>query len=170
MRAANISADWPTSASAGTIRWLVDNDYTVDLDDIVATLMSSDVVVMRFIALGQRLLLDFRTNANEGPMVRVVQPVTSVQERYKELRRARPSFDDPERIVAVWWPRFARSLAGSQAWRAVMERVAASGQPGAVTLAEAAMDELVALERAAALDAVRGEGFRTLWSASARRR
>ena len=148
----------------------MDNDYTVDLDDIVATLTSSDVVVMRFIALGQRLLLDFRTTRAEGPMVRVVQPVDSVQERYKELKRIRPGFAAPERIVAVWWPRFASSLRESPAWQAVMERVCAGGFRDSVQEAEAAIDELVALERMAAVHAVRGEGFRTLWSASARLR
>jgi hypothetical protein len=148
----------------------VDNDYTVDLDDIIATIATSDVVVMRFVALGQRLLLDFRANDVEGPLVRVVRPVKSVQERYRDLRKMRPRFSDPERIVAIWWPRFAASLRESPAWQCVLERVSEAGHPAAVRGAQAAIDELVRLERRAARDAVSGEGFRTLWSASARRR
>jgi hypothetical protein len=148
---------------------LVDNDFTVDIDDIVATVASADIVVMRFVALGQRLLLDFRMSAVEGPMIRVVKPVNSVQERYRELRRIRPRFPTPARISAVWWPRFASSLRDSEAWRAVLERASESGFVDSVRAAQLAMDELVALERQAAADAVRGEGFRTLWSASARK-
>jgi hypothetical protein len=148
---------------------LVDNDFTVDLDDIVATLASADVVVMRFVALGQRLLLDFRMNEVEGPLVRVVKPVNSVKERIAELRQTRHRFSDPERISSVWWPRFAASLRESDAWRTVLARAAESGFVDAVRAAEVAMDELVSLERRAAAEAVRGEGFRTLWSASARR-
>jgi hypothetical protein len=146
----------------------VDNDYTIDLDDIVATIASSDVVVMRFVALGQRLLLDFRTTGLEGPMVKVVRPVNSVQERYKDLRHLRPRFNPPDRIVAIWWPRFAASLRESPAWQAVLERVSDTGYPASVREAQAAMDELVSLERRAAFDAVTGEGYRTLWSAQAR--
>jgi hypothetical protein len=152
------------------MRGLVDNDYNVDLDDIIATLTGSDVVVMRFVALGQRLLLDFRASEAEGPLVRVVRPVNSVQERYQELRTLRPRFRDPERIVAVVWPRFARSLRNSPAWLSVLDRLSEAGFASSVREARAAIDELVSLERAATIDAVRGEGFRTLWSASARRR
>jgi len=148
---------------------LVDNDFTVDIDDIVSTLASSDVVVMRFVSVGQRLLADFRMNDVEGPYIRVVRPVKSVQERFRELRKVRPRFADPERISAIWWPRFASSLRESDAWRTVLERASESGFVASVRAAQAAMDELVALERRAAADAVRGEGFKTLWSASARK-
>lgn len=148
----------------------VDNDYTIDADDIAATIRSSDVVVLRFVAVGQRLLLDLRTSESEGPLIRVVRPVSSVQERYKDLRRLRPRFALPERIVALWWPRFARSLAASDVWSEVVARLHTSGHPSAVAGASAAIDELVRLERCATLDAIAGEGYRTLWSASARRR
>jgi hypothetical protein len=152
------------------MRGLVDNDFTVDLDDILATLSSADVVVMRFVSLGQRLLLDFRTDRKSGPVVRVVRPVNSVEERYRELRKIRPGFENPERIVSIWWPRFAGSLRASLAWQAVLDRVSDSGFEDSLCEAEAAIDELVAFERQAARDAVSGNGYRTLWSASAARR
>ncbi len=148
----------------------MDNDFNVDLQDILSSLAGSDVVVMRFVTLGQRLLFDFRNNDVDGPLIRVVEAVTSVEERYRELQRIRPRFPLPERIVAIWWPRFARSLHGSPAWNEVMGRVSDSGYVEAVRSAGAALDELVSLERKAERDAVRGEGFRTLWSAPARLR
>ena len=148
----------------------VDNDYTIDADDIAATIRSSDVVVLRFVAVGQRLLLDFRTSETEGPLVRVVRPVSSVQERYKDLRRLRPRFALPERIVALWWPRFARSLAASSVWSEVNARLRESGYADASAEAASAIEELVRLERCATIDAIVGEGYKTLWSASARRR
>ena len=148
----------------------VDNDYTIDADDIATTIRSSDVVVLRFVAVGQRLLLDFRTSDTEGPLIRVVRPVSSVQERYKDLRRLRPRFPLPERIVALWWPRFARSLAASDVWDGVHARLSASGYAEAIAEASSAIEELVRLERCATVDAIVGEGYKTLWSASARRR
>ena len=101
----------------------MDNDFNVDLQDILSSLATADVVVMRFVTIGQRLLFDFRASGIDGPLVRVVDPVTSVEQRYKDLQRLRPRFPLPERIVAIWWPRFARSLRESSAWLEVMTRI-----------------------------------------------
>ena len=128
------------------------------------------MVSVRFVVLGERLLLDFRTSDVDGPLVKVVPRVRSVQERYESLRKMRPRFDDPPRIISIFWPKFASSLESSGVKDAVLERVSDSGHPDAVRRAAIAFEELVALERARQMDAVQGEGFRTLWSASARLR
>lgn len=146
----------------------MDNDYSGDLDDILSTLRTSEVISIRFVVLGERLLLDFRTSDVDGPLVKVVPRVRSVRERYDSLRKMRPRFEDPERIVSLLWPKFASSLASSGVRDAVLERVSDSGHPDAVRRAAIAFDEVVALEHARQVDAVQGEGFRTLWSASAR--
>lgn len=148
----------------------MDNDYTIDADDIAATIRTSDVIVLRFVVVGQRLLLDFRSSATDGPLLKVVRPVPSVQERYKDLRRLRSQFPLPDRIVALWWPRFARSLAGSSVWAEVTARLRDCGHPGALEQADCVLEELATLERCALREAIAGEGFKTLWSASARRR
>ena len=88
----------------------MDNDFSIDLSEIAATLRTSEVVTLRFVAVGHRLLLDFRCSELDGPMVKVVEPVKSVEERYRTMRRLRPRFAPPEKIVAVWWPRFTASL------------------------------------------------------------
>jgi hypothetical protein len=144
----------------------MDNDFSVDIADITNTIASSEVVVLRFVAVGQRLLLDFRESELDGPMVKVVAPVTSVEERYRELQKLRPRFESPPKIVAVWWPRFVTSLISTGLWDQVMKRVSESGHVGAVRGAEEALAELIAAERATQQAAVRGEGFRTIWSAS----
>jgi hypothetical protein len=148
---------------------VMDNDFSVDLADIAATIKSSEVITIRFIAVGQRLLLDFRCTEIDGPMVRVVSPVKSVEERYRELRKTRPRFAPPEKIEAIWWPRFAKSLDTTGIWRAVMERVSESGHVDAVRQAEEALAEIVQLEHRQQIDAVRGTGFRTLWAASSKK-
>lgn len=125
-----------------------------------------DVLVLRFVAVGQRLLLDFRVSDLDGPLVRVVEPVTSVEERYRELRRLRPRLASPDKIVAIWWPRFVASLRTTGVWDDVMRRVTDGGFVDSVRRAEQAFDELVALERAQQRAAITGDGFRTLWSRS----
>jgi hypothetical protein len=148
----------------------MDNDFSVDLVDIASTIKSGEVLTIRFIAVGQRLLLDFRATEIDGPMVRVVMPVKSVEERYRMLKQARPRFAPPEKIEAIWWPRFAKSLASTGIWKTVMERVTESGHVDAVRLAEDALAELVRLEYEQQREAVRGEGFKTLWAAESRLR
>jgi hypothetical protein len=148
----------------------MDNDFNIDLADISSTIRANDVIVMRFIAVGQRLLLDFRATELDGAMVRVVMPVKSVEERYRDLKQLRPRLSPPEKIVAIWWPRFASSLASTGIWGEVMQRVSDSGHVEAVRRAEETLLELVALERQQQRDAIAGEGFKTLWAASPTRR
>ena len=144
----------------------MDNDYSVDLGDIVNTIRTHDVLVMRFVAVGQRLLLDFRATELDGPLVKVVQPVKSVEERYRELKLIRPRLALPDKIVAIWWPRFTTSLRSTGVWDEVMRRVSDAGHPEAVRRAEEALLELVRIERDHHRAAIRGDGFKTLWSAS----
>jgi hypothetical protein len=148
----------------------MDNDFSIDLGDIASTIRTSDVITMRFVAVGHRLLFDFRSTEIDGPMVRVVEPVKSIEERYRTLKKLRPRFATPEKISALWWPRFAESLRTTGAWDEVMKRVSETGHTEAVRRADAALDELIALERAQQRGAITGDGFKTLWSIRASRR
>lgn len=147
----------------------MDNDFSMDLRDLARTIETNDVVTMRFVTFGKRLLLDFRSTEIDGPLVKVVEPVKSARARYESLKEMRPRFESPEKIVAIAWPRFARSLGATEAWDAVMRRLVDSGHPEAIRAAERALAELQELEIKAQRDAIRGEGFRTLWSTEARR-
>lgn len=144
----------------------MDNDFSVDLAEVAATLGSADVVVLRFMTAPKRILLDFRTSDVDGPYVGVVDPVRSAQERYKDLRRLRPRFELPERIHVIWWPRYVESLRSTDTWDRVRHRVAESGYDPAGCGTESALEQLLELEAALAKSAIRGDGFRTLWSAS----
>ncbi len=148
----------------------MDNDFNIDLVDIASTVGANDVITIRFVAVGQRLLLDFRATEIDGPLIKVVDPVKSVEERYRMLKKLRPRFSSPERIVSIWWSRFAYSLESTGIWAAVMERVTESGHVDAVRSAEETLSELLKLERMQQRDAVRGDGFKTLWSATPSRR
>jgi hypothetical protein len=148
----------------------VDNDYSIDLDEIAATIRTAEVMTMRFVTVGQRLLMDFRATEIDGPMLKLVDPAKSVQQRYASLRQLRPRFEPPEKIVSIWWPRFASSLATTGIWDDVLERVSASGHADAVRGAAESLAALIEMEREQQRHSITGEGFRTLWSASAKRR
>ncbi len=149
----------------------MDNDFNVDLAEIASTVRTHDVVIVRFITVGERLLLDFRATEIDGPLVKLVDPVRSVQDRYRHLRQIRPRFGDPEKIVSVFWPRFARSLEETGVWAEVISRIVETGHPDAIREAEGELALVLGKERAHQRDAVAGsERFRTLWSASPAKR
>jgi hypothetical protein len=144
----------------------MDNDFSIDLADIAATVHTAEVVAIRFVSTSQRLLLDFRSSELDGPMVRVVEPVNTVEERYRSLRRLRPRFPAPEKIVAIWWPRFVSSLESTGIWDEILERVRDAGHPEAIERAHEALASLIELEQEQQRDAITGKGFRTLWAAA----
>ena len=44
-----------------------------------------------------RLLVDFRANANTGPLLKVVARAESVEDRFRSIKRLRPEFAVPDR-------------------------------------------------------------------------
>jgi hypothetical protein len=142
---------------------MMDNDYGIDLAEVMRVIRSADVLMLRFVIVPQRLLLDSRSNELDGPLLKVVPRVSGARERFRELRRLRPRFALPDRITAVQWPHRIDSLKSSGVWEAVRERLGASGFPGAEDQADEVYDELKKLERTEIQNAIRGEGYHTYW-------
>ena len=139
-------------------------EFGIDLEEVRGVIDAAEVLVVRFSITDRRLLVDTRTNDADGPLIRVVPPVTSGEERFKALRALRPGFPPPERILTFQWPRHARSLVESGLWEHLARRVVATGWPGLSGDCDAAIDELLQAERQAEVAAIRGgEGFKTLW-------
>jgi hypothetical protein len=141
----------------------MDNDYGLDLDEVKRVITTADVMMLRFVIVPQRLLLDARSNELDGPMLKVVPRVSGARERFRELRRLRPRFALPDRITAVAWPRRIASLESTGVWTTVSERLAASGFPDAARQAVDIIEELKRLELREMQNAIRGEGYHTYW-------
>jgi hypothetical protein len=141
----------------------MDNDYFLDLDEIIETVRSADVLTFRFVIVSQRLLVDGRYTEIDPPLVKLVSPVASADERFKSLKRLRPRFRLPEKITSIWWPRYVTSLEDNGVWGALAERFAGIGFPEAVRRCEEVLQELKDLERAEVRSAILGEGYRALW-------
>lgn len=141
----------------------MDNDYFLDLNEIIETVRSADVFTFRFVIVSQRLLVDGRHTEIDPPLVKVVSPVASIEERFRNLKRLRPRFRSPEKITSIWWPRYINSLVDSGVWSALVERFAGVGFPEAARRCEEVLQELKDLERVEIRSAVRGQAYRTLW-------
>src|SRR5688500_6689740 len=124
----------------------MDNDFHIDVDEIIRTLQSPEVVTIRFHLIDKRVLIDSRTNAIEGPMVKIVDRVGSAEERFRSLRRLRPRFKLPERLTAIWWPKYVDTLETTGIWRALEERMADTGFPDSVRDCAQVIKDLRVLE------------------------
>ena len=139
-------------------------EFGIDLDEVRRVIDSAEVLVVRFSLTDRRLLIDCRTNETDGPLVRVVPPVASAEERFKALKQMRPRFRSPERIFNLQWPRHARALAESGIWEYMARRVVALGWSGSAGQIEEAWRQLLRAELAVEVAAIRGgEGFKTIW-------
>jgi hypothetical protein len=141
----------------------MDNDYVLNLDDILHTVETADVVRIRFLLLEKRLLIDNRYNEFEGPLIRLVNRSGSSEESFRNLKRMRPRFPLPDKMTAIWWPKYVNTLSTSGVWGAIVARISNTGFTDAITQCEEVLKELRALERQEVRNAISGEGFQTIW-------
>jgi len=144
----------------------MDTEYDLDLEAIIATVRSADVLAFRFVTVSERLLIDNRFSEADPPMVKLVPRAASAKERFKSLKILRPRFRLPDKITAIWWPRYVQGLADNGIWAAIAQRIVDSGYPDAAQECDALFAELKAMERAELHRAIEGEGYQTLWPAA----
>lgn len=137
-----------------------ENGIEVDHDTLAELLRRADVLTIGFTLFPHRLLVDLRTNATDGQLAAIVEPVASVQERYLWLGRHRGSFGSPEAFSFFVWPQTVRGLVE----RRVLAPLEARLEGDARGQLEAALNEILAMEETAIRRAVTGSPeWPTLW-------
>lgn len=145
-----------------------DDGLTPDLDEVRKVIGHADVFTIGFPLFEERLLVDARCDEVDGPLVRIVSPVSSVQERFYELGRLRPRLSAPEHFVFFIWPHSLRYFEDSGVLDGIQRRCADNtGRSSVATMCAEAVDTLRGLEHQGIVDAVSGDGYQTIWSASA---
>jgi hypothetical protein len=141
----------------------MDNDYVLNLEEILQTINTADVLRIRFLLLDKRLLIDNRCNEFDGPLVKIVPRSSSSEESFRNLKRLRPRFPLPEKMTAIWWPKYINTLYSTGVWQAITKRIADTGFTESVRQCNDILRELLALERQEIRNAISGEGFQTIW-------
>lgn len=131
----------------------------VDLEELRKVVENADVFAIGFRTFPQRLIIDARSRDNQGTMVRVVEPVATVEERFFWLGKERPSFGVPERFTFFVWPHSLRYFEESGLGQIIRERV----HPEADSQVAESMHRLFALEHQSTIDAVTGKNYHTIW-------
>jgi hypothetical protein len=145
----------------------MDNDYVLNLEDILHTVETAEVVRIRFQLLDKRLVIDNRTSEVEGPMIRLVNRAGSSEESFRNLKRMRPRFPVPEKMTAIYWPKYANTLRSTGVWSAIVQRIEATGFEDSRRQCDDAMREMLEMERREIRNAISGEGFQTVWQRTA---
>jgi hypothetical protein len=140
------------------------DDFGLDMEEVTKVIESAQVLVVRFAIVDKRLLVDTRTNNKEGPFIGVVPKAGSVEERFKSLKRLRPRFPLPEKIMSFMWPRHMETFRNSGLWNRIEERLVSLGGELLSERCNEVFGELIGEEKTEVLAAIRGgEGYQSLW-------
>src|SRR3990170_5966441 len=119
----------------------------INLDELRKVVEECDVFTVGFRLFPQRLIVDTRSSGEEGPMVEVVEPVNTVEERFFWLGKRRPSFGMPEQFTFFVWPHSLRFLAECGVVENIRQRLGTAEQPEVARAVDKALAELERLER-----------------------
>jgi hypothetical protein len=148
-----------------------ENGLQIDLHGVREIIERADVFTAAFHLFPERLLIDTRFDEDDPggpsgmPMVAIVDPVATVQERFFWLGQHRPSLGMPGDFMFFLWPHSIGYLRDSGVWDAVRERIVASGFTGAGATCDDAITDLLERERRATSQAITGGEYQTIWSA-----
>ena len=140
------------------------DDYGLDIDEVTRVIDAAEVLVVRFAILDKRLLIDARTSETDGPLIAVVPRAQSVEDRFKSLKKLRPLFPLPEKIMSFMWPRHVETMRNAGVWEKIESRLVSLGGEPMMEQCQSAYQELAHQERLEVLSAIKGgEGYQSLW-------
>ncbi len=141
-----------------------ENGVQIDLEEVGKVVEGCDVFTIGFRMFPERVIIDARETADQVPLVQVVEPVTSVEERFHWLGRERPAFGVPERFSFFVWPHSMEFLESCGLARRIRDQLGASERPEVAQMIDKALAELKRLEQRSVQQALAGEGYHALWS------
>jgi hypothetical protein len=140
------------------------DEFGVDLDEVFKVIDAADVLVVRFHLIEKRLLVDFRTKPGVQPFIALVQKAESVEDRFRSIKKLRPEFAFPEKVMSFHWPRSMPVLLASGVWQHLSDRLGALGDDETTEQCGLVMDQLILEERTEVAGAIRGaDHYQTLW-------
>ena len=140
-------------------------DYSgLDIEEMGRVIDEAGVLLVRFHVIPQRLLVDAREHAGEGPLIRLVPPVASAEERYRYLQKLRPGVPLPEQITVLSWPRYIEVMREAGLWQRLEQRMFELGGAPLARRCGEVFEEVRSAERAEVVTAIiGGEGYESLW-------
>lgn len=105
-----------------------------------------------------------RQGPEDGPFIRVLPMARGLHARLRSLKRARPHLPKATEIVAIPWPIYVENMVRSGVWERVMKRIESTDSVDALSAAEAALNELRAIESQDLTALIHGGQYETIWA------
>jgi hypothetical protein len=143
----------------------MEGNFLFDIDEVLKNVQDAEVMSIFFPSFRRSLIIDTRTNEDDGPMVRLMPMASSPQDRVRSIRRLRPGFPRLQNLTLIPWQRYVDSLVNLGVWEKIVSRIEATGDESAIQACEDVLIELRRLEREEMVSAISGENYQTVWSA-----
>ncbi len=143
----------------------MDDEFVFNLEEVMTNIDTAEVMSLFFPAFRKAVVIDTRSNDEEGAMVRILPMAASPQERLRTIRKLRPTFPRLRTLTLIPWPRYVESLVSMGVWDRIVDRVRDGGHHEVLAECDAVLAELRGLEQSELAAVVRGENYHTLWAA-----
>jgi len=144
----------------------MEGNFLFEIDEVLRNVQEAQVMSIFFPSFRRALIIDTRSNADDGPMVRLMPMASSPQDRVRSIRKLRPGFPRLQNLTLIPWQRYVDSLVNLGVWEKIVKRIEESEDPKAIQACDAALTELRRLERQELVAAISGDNYQTIWSAS----
>ena len=142
----------------------MDSDFVFDLDEMMNSINTAEVMSIFFPTFRKSVVIDTRTSSDGRPMMKIMPMVASPQERLRSIRRLRPGFPRVHNLTVVPWPRYVDSLVTLGLWDRIVRRFREHNDDEMVRRCEDVLSELKHLEKEEMASVIRGENYQTIWS------
>jgi hypothetical protein len=143
----------------------MEGNFLFEIDEVLKNVQDAEVMSIFFPSFRRSLIIDTRTNDDDGPMVRLMPMASSPQDRVRSIRRLRPGFPRLQNLTFIPWQRYVESLVNLGVWEKIVSRIEETGDAKAIQACEDVLVELRRLEREEMVSAISGDNYQTIWSA-----
>ena len=142
----------------------MNSDFMFDIDGMMRSIDSADVISIFFPSFRRALVVDPRSNERHSAMVQIAPMATSPQERLRLIRRQRPGLPRVRNLAVIPWTRYVDSLVRLGLSDKIVRRLEDSGDDEALEEFGRALRELREMERAEMVNAITGKNYHTIWA------
>ncbi len=137
------------------------------ITQVLSTIEEAEVLTIFFPNLAKALVVDVRRSFEEGPMVRVVNQVNSMEERMTNIEKMRPALGRVRSIAGIPWTKSVRTLRDNQIIDRLQDRLVHAGMTSfeAAQACSDAFGKLKEVEHAQWVDLIKGQSplYKDIW-------
>ena len=137
------------------------------ITQVLSTIDEAEVLTIFFPNLAKALVIDVRRNFEEGPLVRVMNQVNSMEERMAAIEKMRPGLGRVRSIAGIPWTKSIRTLGENGIINRLEQRLSVTGQDNyqASQACHAAFQKLQEIEHNQWVDLIKGQNslYKSIW-------